>query len=305
MSSFIPVHKNPYEILNSSDSPTSATPERRRRRQKNKSPADLKATSFKYKLKAELKDNKENIHVSFVEDATSKKIMHDLEKQLVEITHKVELIDTYITSMIPRHTPMADITEPKTVQSMQNSFGGSVHVSPARSAMSETEVNLHLPFQDLLAQMNNDFNQKFRSLKVELEEKMDTKLAVHLEKQEKWIRVLDRGQGIRNIEDWAIGRMKRELKIQNKTKRSYTQIIDQFVSEFNFSIVKESDLQSLKNSQGRTDANSIFHISLSHNSDEEIDELWKLTKPSLSEKEKGKYERLMQFGRGKTAIQKK
>jgi len=99
--------------------------------------------------------------------------------------------------------------------------------------------------------------------------------------------------------------MKRELKIQNKTKRSYTQIIDQFVSEFNFSTVKKSDLQGLKNSQGRTDANSIFHISLSHNSDEEIDELWKLIKPSLSEKEKGKYERLMEFGRGKTAIQKK
>jgi len=190
MSSFIPVHKNPYEILNSSDSPTSETPERRRRRQKNKSPADLKATSFKYKLKAELKDNKENIHVSFVEDATSEKIMHNLEKQLVEITHKVELIDTYMTSMIPRHTPMADLTEPKTVQSMQNSFGGSVHVSPARSAMSETEVNLHLPFQDLLTQMKNDL---FSSLQMELENKVDAKvdakLAAHLEKQEKWIRV--------------------------------------------------------------------------------------------------------------------
>ena len=213
MSSVIPVHKNPFEILDSCDAPTTTTSRHRRRRAKNKASADVKVTRF--------------------------------------------------------------------------------------------EVNLHLPFQDLLSQMTTDFDQKLSSMRVELEEKIDIKLAAHLEKQEKWVRVLHRGQGIRNIEDWAIGRMKRELKMPKKTKRSYAQIITQFISEFDFSTVKKSDLQSLKSSQGRTDANSVFHISLFHSSDEDINELWKLIKPSLSEEEEGKYERLMQFGRGKTAIQKK
>ena len=129
MSSFIPVHKNPFEILDSSNSPHSKTPPSSY--EKTKSSADVKVTNFKYKFKAdgyELNDNKENAHALFVEDVSSGKIMDDLEKQLVEITHKVELIDTYMTCMVPRHTPMPDLKELKTVQSMQNSFGGSVHV---------------------------------------------------------------------------------------------------------------------------------------------------------------------------------
>lgn len=80
----------------------------------------MKVTNFKYKLKAdgyELYDNKENARALFVEDVSSGKIMDDLKKQLVEITHKVELIDTYMTCMVPRHTPMPDLKELKTVQS--------------------------------------------------------------------------------------------------------------------------------------------------------------------------------------------
>ena len=53
-------------------------------------------------------------------------------------------------------------------------------LSSARSAMSETEVNLHLPFQDLLAQMKNDLHSIL---------KVDPRQVVYRDADVKYVRV--------------------------------------------------------------------------------------------------------------------
>jgi len=110
--------------------------------------------------------------------------------------------------------------------------------------------------------------------------------------------------GIRNIEDFCVTRMKKALNSPPRTDVSYSEIIDRFHSKFNYDGVLESDLMSLKDSKSRTVANAVFHLDF--RSDDQVSKMWRLIQPTFREDaERNRYERLLQFGRGRTSITKK
>jgi len=98
--------------------------------------------------------------------------------------------------------------------------------------------------------------------------------------------------------------MKKALNSPPRTDVSYSEIIDRFHSKFNYDGVLESDLMSLKDSKSRTVANAVFHLDF--RSDDQVSKMWRLIQPTFREDaERNRYERLLQFGRGRTSITKK
>src|SRR5438045_9766628 len=66
--------------------------------------------------------------------------------------------------------------------------------------------------------------------------------------------------GMRNIEDWVLARMKKELKLSPTIKIPNAVLIDRFIATCAFPIVNMSDLNYLKSSPLRQQANETFHL---------------------------------------------
>jgi exosome complex RNA-binding protein Csl4 len=114
---------------------------------------------------------------------------------------------------------------------------------------------------------------------------------------------LYRDYDICNIEDFCIQRMKRIMNIPKKKIIVYTDLVKEFTRKYKVSIVSVEDLGSLAQSAAHHDANDIFHIDIDVADSEEIDDMWKVTKLTLPEQERGRYERLLAFERGISTIQ--
>lgn len=103
----------------------------------------------------------------------------------------------------------------------------------------------------------------------QLEEKM-----ANLEECTNW---MAHAQGIRNIEDFAMKKMRKALKIPEKIQVAHATVVARFIikyiSQYSFPIVTNLDLQSLKSSQPRTDANRIFRLDIIDD-EEKIDRIW-------------------------------
>ena len=149
-------------------------------------------------------------------------------------------------------------------------------------------------------------------VKWQVERAVEEKLALAME--EMWARKfddLDEGvrwvyfyHGIRDIEDFCIKRMRKVLNIPTRTDITYSEIVDRFHANFNYAGVSKSDIMSLKDSKAGTVANTIFHLDVQ--SDAEVSRMWRLLQPTFREDaERKRYERLLQFGRARTAIAKK
>ena len=78
------------------------------------------------------------------------------EPDQVEVMHQVILPETYGSSSVPRHTPASDLKELTPVRELADMVGGEANVSPARSANSDTEVNVKASFFGMLARMKKE-----------------------------------------------------------------------------------------------------------------------------------------------------
>jgi hypothetical protein len=96
--------------------------------------------------------------------------------------------------------------------------------------------------------------------------------------------------------------MKRIMNIPKKKTVVYTDLVKEFTRKYKASIVSVEDLGSLAQSAARHDANDMFHIDIDVADVEEIDDMWKVTKLTLPEQERGRYERLLAFGRGDSTV---
>ena len=219
----------------------------------------------------------------------------------VKVKHRLDLTDTHSQSVVPRHTPIAILESLPAVTNLQEVFGGSIDVSPARSANSDTEVRVTHSLQELVSQITLAVRAE---VKGEVEHAVEEKLARKFDDLDEGVRWIYFYHGIRNIEDFCIKRMRKELNIPTRTDITYSEIVDRFHAKFNYADVSKSDLMSLKDSKSRTVANTIFHLDVQ--SDVEVSRMWRLIQPTFREDaERKRYERLLQFGRTRTAITKK
>jgi len=218
----------------------------------------------------------------------------------VKVKHRLDLTDTHSQSVVPRHTPIATLESLPAVTNLQEVFGGSIDVSPAKSANSDTEVRVTHNLQELVSQIT----AVRAEVKGEVERAVEEKLARKFDDLDEGVRWVSFYHGIRNIEDFCIKRMRKVLNIPTRTDITYSEIVDRFHAKFNYAGVSKSDVMSLKDSKSRTVANSIFHLDVQ--SDAEVSRMWRLIQPTFREDaERKRYERLLQFGRARTAITKK
>ena len=109
----------------------------------------------------------------------------------------------------------------------------------------------------------------------------------------------------RNIEDWALARMKKELKLSPTIKIANAVLIDRFIATCTCPIVNMSDLNYLKSSPLRQQANDIFHLHVDTD-DERMNQVWNVMKDEIQDKEmRDRYHRLLQFGKGKGKVRKR
>jgi hypothetical protein len=220
----------------------------------------------------------------------------------VEIKHRLDLIDTHSITTVPRGTPAAELQNLFPAQEMQASFEGKVVVSPAKSATSETEVRLESSFQETLQRIRQDMQEELgrelkRAIAIEVQ-KVETRFS----EQDIRISRLYRGYSVRNIEDSCLHRMKRIMNIPKKAKVNYTELVREFTQKYKATIVSVEDLRSLGRSIAREEANEIFHVDINLEDREAVDDIWKITKLTLPEQDRGRYERLLAFGRGDSDV---
>ena len=220
----------------------------------------------------------------------------------VKVKHTLKFTDAVSTSVVPRHSSISQLEQLSPPRRLQEEFGDHIRVSPAKSADSETHVDVYTSFEDLRSRINADVRTIVDECKAELRKELDTKLAANIKMQEDTIQLISKDVLIRNIQDWSLMRMRRALKMDDDTL--FETVIDRFIADYNFYGISKNDILSLKNSQDRRTANEMFHINLDTTPSEKIESWWMFMKQSLSE-ELVRYERLMKFGMSKLPIEKK
>jgi hypothetical protein len=193
------------------------------------------------------------------------------------------------TLMDHKHTPVEEIKCLPEMDSLATNVVGTINVSPANSASSETEVRVETNFGELMRRMKIE-------IKEELKQKIHDEIRKSLEASIAFIEFssyINKYACLRAIESWCIDRMKRIANLPSDTSHNST--VDKFLQEYNVSIQQEY-LQSLKLSTSRDIGNSTVHPDPTD--DEYATEMWKFLSAVLSEEEWRKYESLMDFGRG-------
>ncbi len=234
------------------------------------------------------------------------------KSDLVSVHHRVVLAGAHSVSVVQRHTPLHELQELPNIINMHNEYRGSIEVSPARSATSQTESNVavqHMEwyerFRDFLLHDRTFYDQFKRVHEPELLEdaiRKQEEKAADLEEFTKWV---THAYGIRNIEDFAIKRMRKALKIPEKAQVTHATVVDRFIAQYSFPVVTKQDLQSLKSSQLRTDANRTFHLDIIYD-EEKINRIWRVLKSTIDDVQtRERYERLLRFGRGMGELIKK
>jgi hypothetical protein len=95
------------------------------------------------------------------------------------------------------------------------------------------------------------------------------------------------------------------LNLPGTDNTSSRDLVSSFVKKFDVDGLKPGDLQSLKSSLEREDANSIFHIDVDMVDEQMMKDMFSGIKNSMSEEDISRYERLSSFGRGQLAVPRK
>ena len=99
--------------------------------------------------------------------------------------------------------------------------------------------------------------------------------------------------------------MKRELKLPITVKISNAVLIDRFIANYTFPIVNMKDLNYLKSSSLRKQANEAFHLNVETDEDK-MNQIWSVMKDEIKDKEtRDRYYRLLQFGKGRGEVKKR
>ena len=234
------------------------------------------------------------------------------KSETVHIRHGVRISGTEQTRIVDRHTSLEELHTLPNVLNMQSVCEGSIQVSPSPSANSHPESNIFVPHMQLIKSLKNailndrsfqqEFIEKYEEEILEgIKQKLDQKTSL-LSDYMTWNMTF---MTTRNIEDWALMRMKRELKLPITVKISNDVLVDRFIANYTFPIVNMKDLNYLKSSSLRKQANEAFHLNVETDEDK-MNQIWSVMKDEIKDKEtRDRYYRLLQFGKGRGEVKKR
>jgi hypothetical protein len=125
----------------------------------------------------------------------------------------------------------------------------------------------------------------------------DTRLNDHLA-ESAFVLHSEKYASLRNVEDWALNRIKRVAKLPSEMPHRDT--IDFFLRNYEAPGVPKEYLLSLRHSSVRQIAID-FHVS--PDDADAVDIMWNSLSRMLTTEQRDKYRALMQFGRGLTSVQ--
>ena len=184
------------------------------------------------------------------------------EPDRVEVMHQVVL--TYGSTSVPRHTPASDLKELTPVRELADMVGGEANVSPARSANSDTEVSVKASFYGMLTGMKKELLDELHQSQEEFKTAMFGGVSFHeyhkrREKKIEFIQHQSESASRRSIENWCLARMRRLTNLTSDV--SHADIVNTFLGTYVVLNMKPEYLKSLKNSEVREMASKSLHIS--------------------------------------------
>jgi hypothetical protein len=128
-------------------------------------------------------------------------------EDLVKVGHRLSLTDTHCVTPIRRHYPAEDLAQLPAALELRTAVNGKIVISLAKSAVDDTELRVETTFTQLVNSINKEMAAEFES-----------KLEAKLKHRDENLACLSRAHGVRQVEDWAINRMKAALGIPDNDK---------------------------------------------------------------------------------------
>jgi len=195
------------------------------------------------------------------------------------------------TAVVPRHLPRNKIID-ITVKENVDPEDAVIEVSPARSANSATNVHVHTTWKAMEDKMMENVMNEIKNAEKRLKRqfKKDTELFV-----DGALFIL-----MRNVEDMAIRKMMEVARIPQTA--SFGTVVEEFTKKFK-SALTEDELQHLKLSSGRSNANAFAHLDpASAESREYAARLIEYLSSHGRKEETTRYRHYIDFAFGKTAL---
>lgn len=241
-----------------------------------------------------------------IEDSTSHKKRKNKSKnknkkknksESVQVSHPLSFPDSKGSTEVQRHLPITQLREITPVCELAAAVGSQeIHVSPARSACTDTEVTVNVSFASIIAKAREDLRaemeSKFGKVVQDLSSLSDAVTATN------WSVHLADLASMRLIEDLALKRMKTVQGLSEST--SHKEIVSKFVRDYSVPGIRPQYLSELANSELRERANDAIHLKPIQK--EELQMMWKCLAPRLTPEERGKYRALLDFGTRKMTI---
>jgi hypothetical protein len=79
----------------------------------------------------------------------------------VKIKYQIQFPDSVGSELIARRTPIRDLKRLPAVESLASDFNGDVEVSPAKSACTDTEINVQTNMLGLVARVKAELHAEF------------------------------------------------------------------------------------------------------------------------------------------------
>jgi hypothetical protein len=215
----------------------------------------------------------------------------------------MDLADTVSTSKVLRHTSIHDLESLSPPRNLQSAFGGTIVVSPAKSAASDTEATVVSSWGEAIERAKMELRAEFQS-KFDQHTSAITKVGSQVVQHDIFVSKLARAWTIRNVEDACIARMKQIMGIPKSEKVVFKAIAKKFADMYTSSVVSVEDLLSLGDLD-RENANSLFHVDLQAEDSETIDQIWNVAKYAIPAGSVERVGRLLEFARGNSNVKLK
>jgi len=195
------------------------------------------------------------------------------------------------TVVVPRHLPQKEVID-ITVKENVDPEDAVIEVSPARSANSATNVHVQTTWKAVEDKMMEKVMNEIKNVEKRLKRqfKKDTQLFV-----DGALLIL-----MRNVEDMTVRKMMEVAQIPETA--SFGTVVEEFMNNFKCALTKD-ELQNLKSSSGRSNANAFAHLNpTSHESSEYLTRLIEYLSDHGRKEEETRYRHYIDFAFGKTLI---
>jgi len=177
----------------------------------------------------------------------------------VDVKYHLRWADTEGLETVKRHLSLEELKGIEPVQRLKDNFApnADVKVSPARSANSDTSIQVKSSYQTMLEKVRADIKEDIR---LEVNKEVEGKIKSEIEG--KYALLVESMALIvmRNMENYAFDKMVALLPDTDRTP--FRSLVKQFRKKFTIQEWSNDDYNLLANSPTRTDSNQVAHLDM-------------------------------------------